>query len=218
MALISGEGIAIDNLIGPSDAILFHAYPGGTGGTAIAESLFGMHNRFGRLTMTWGPKAYEDAVDFSDFSFASAGRSYRYLQETPLFSFGEGLSFSDHTLTATALPMGEGCAMAYEVAVRTTAGEKTGDVVVLAFLEPESVTGLATGTPLPKRMLVGATRVAKGAEGGAKLVVTLDAAAAQLTDLDGSRALRAGSYSVVFSSGVASAEVSLPLEIPAGCD
>jgi hypothetical protein len=46
-ALISGDGIAVDKLVGAADAILFHAYPGGTGGTAIAESILGMHNRCG---------------------------------------------------------------------------------------------------------------------------------------------------------------------------
>ena len=90
-------------------------------------------------------------------------------------------------------------------------------------------------------MLVGASRVAKRADGGVKLIVALDNDAAQLTDLDGSRALRAGSYSVVFSSGaslhavfvcvaslifarlldtppgVASGEVALPLKIPKVC-
>lgn len=47
VVLISGEGIAVDTLAahasdGANDtAILYHAYPGGTGGTAIAESVLG---------------------------------------------------------------------------------------------------------------------------------------------------------------------------------
>ena len=234
-AISTGDGIAIDKLLAPSDAILFHAYPGGTGGTAIAESIYGLHNSFGRLTMTWLPKSFESSVDFSDFGFATAGRSYRYYQEQQqqqeedggsaskaLFSFGEGMSFSDHTLSATALPVmpsSSGCELAYDVAVNTTAGVKAGDVVVMAFLVPESVAGLAPGTPLPKRQLVAAQRVTKQEDGSAEMLLTLDPAAVQLTDLDGSRALRTGSYTVVFSSGVASGEITLPLRIPAtGCN
>ena len=123
--------------------------------------------------MTWLPKSFESSVDFSDFGFATAGRSYRYYQQQhqqeeeggsaskALFSFGEGMSFSDHALSATALPVmpsSSGCELAYDVAVNTTAGVKAGDVVVMAFLVPESVAGLAAGTPLPKRQLVAAQR------------------------------------------------------------
>merc|ERR1712232_505849 len=105
MALISGEGIAIDGLIGESDAILFHAYPGGTGGTALAESIMGKHNRFGRLTMSWMPKSFEADMRFGEFGMTGAvGRSYRYYTGEPLFSFGHGMSFSDHVLSVSPFP------------------------------------------------------------------------------------------------------------------
>ena len=88
-----------------------------------------------------------------------------------------------------------------------------GDVVVLAFLVPESVNGLSSGTPTPKRQLVGTARVAKSATGSAKLLLELDHEAMKLTDLDGSRALRAGTYRVVFSSGVSGGEVGVALTL-----
>ena len=55
LMLVSGESLAIDALLSadlphPPAAILYHAYPGGTGGTALVESLLGHHNRFGRLS------------------------------------------------------------------------------------------------------------------------------------------------------------------------
>lgn len=53
LVIISGEGVAIDQLIAPADAILYHAYPGGTGGMAIAESILGKHNRFGASQSSW---------------------------------------------------------------------------------------------------------------------------------------------------------------------
>lgn len=110
LVLISGEGIAIDPLLS-ADAILYHAYPGGTGGTAIAESILGLHNRFGRLPMSWLPKSWESSVAFSDFAFASLGRSYRYKhlrsaggQQPDLFAFGSGLSFSGTASLCSPLP------------------------------------------------------------------------------------------------------------------
>jgi hypothetical protein len=63
------------------------------------------------------------------------GRSYRYHSgAAPLFAFGDGTSFSDHSL-AVAPPPSQ-CELAFGVRVATTAGPKAGDVVVLAFLAP----------------------------------------------------------------------------------
>lgn len=58
LVIVSGEGVAIDQLIGPADSILYHAYPGGTGGTAIAESILGQHNRFGTYVPPFSVSPY----------------------------------------------------------------------------------------------------------------------------------------------------------------
>ena len=166
----------------------------------------------GRLPMSWTPKNFEAEVDFSDFEFARLGRSYRYAKQPMLARFGDGLSFSDHALTVVPPP--SQCELIYTVSVNTTAGQLAGDVVVMAFLEPKRVTGLEAGTPLPSRQLVGVQRVHKSAaDGRAKLLLVLDGEALKLTAIDGERAVRDGSYSVVFSSGVASDEVAVPLTL-----
>jgi hypothetical protein len=38
-------------------ALMWCGYPGQSGGTAIAEALFGQTNSFGKLTMTWYPES-----------------------------------------------------------------------------------------------------------------------------------------------------------------
>ena len=218
MALVSGEGVAIDSLLSSADAILFHAYPGGTGGTAIAESVLGRHNRFGRLTMSWMPKSFETAVRFGDFGFAATGRTYRYYSGKPLFAFGHGLSFSDHALAVTP-PQSlqcDGSPLIYGVKVQTTAGPKDGDVVILAFLVPQKVIGLTEGTPLPRRQLVAARRVRKRSDGTAEVMLELDPQAMQLTNLDGTRAARDGAYEVVFASGAEGEELTSQLAL-SGC-
>jgi hypothetical protein len=111
------------------------------------------------------------------------------------------------------LPSSEKCEHAYSVHVATAAGQLRGDVVVMAYLCPLSVSGVEAGTPLPERQLVAARRVTKGANGRVELGVALDIHAMQLTTLDGERRVRAGSYSVAFSSGVASKEVVVPLQL-----
>ncbi len=73
------------------EAILQGWYPGQYGGLAIAETLFGYNNPSGRLPITF----YKDlsrVPSFTDYSMEK--RTYRYLQEDPLYPFGYGLSYS----------------------------------------------------------------------------------------------------------------------------
>ncbi len=73
------------------EAILQAWYPGQSGGTAVADVLFGKYNPSGRLPVTF----YRDTLQLPDFEdYNMSGRTYRYLREKPLFPFGYGLSYS----------------------------------------------------------------------------------------------------------------------------
>lgn len=73
------------------DAILQAWYPGQAGGTAIADVLTGCYNPAGRLPVTFY-KNVSQLPDFQDYSMK--GRTYRYFQDTPLYPFGHGLSYT----------------------------------------------------------------------------------------------------------------------------
>ena len=73
------------------DAILQAWYPGQAGGTAIADVLTGRYNPAGRLPVTFY-KNVSQLPDFQDYSMK--GRTYRYFQDTPLYPFGHGLSYT----------------------------------------------------------------------------------------------------------------------------
>ncbi len=73
------------------DAILQAWYPGQAGGTAIANVLFGDYNPSGKLPVTF----YKNIQQLPDFeNYNMKGRTYRYMTEKPLFSFGHGLSYT----------------------------------------------------------------------------------------------------------------------------
>jgi len=70
------------------------------GAEAIARSIFGLENRWGKLPVTIYPTDYVTKVDMYDFNMSKyPGRTYRYYQEEPLYSFGFGLSYTNFEIS-----------------------------------------------------------------------------------------------------------------------
>ncbi len=88
----SGSAMGLEPESKNCEAILQAWYPGQAGGQAVAEVLFGDYNPAGRLPVTFYKNA-DQLPDFEDYNMK--GRTYRYMDETPLFAFGHGLSYSD---------------------------------------------------------------------------------------------------------------------------
>jgi len=72
-------------------AILQAWYPGGQGGRAVADVLFGDANPAGRLPVTFY-RSTDDLPPFEDYSMSN--RTYRYFNGQPLFAFGHGFSYT----------------------------------------------------------------------------------------------------------------------------
>ena len=72
-------------------AILQTWYPGARGGKAIAELLFGKESPSGKLPITFY-RDLEGMPEFTDYSMK--GRTYRFLEKSPLYPFGYGLTYS----------------------------------------------------------------------------------------------------------------------------
>ena len=87
----SGSPIGLENEVENCDAILQAWYPGQAGGKAVADVLFGNYNPAGRLPVTF----YKNTAQLPDFeNYNMQGRTYRFMQEKPLFPFGFGLSYT----------------------------------------------------------------------------------------------------------------------------
>mmetsp|Transcript_35546 Transcript_35546/g.72049 ORF Transcript_35546/g.72049 Transcript_35546/m.72049 type:complete len:781 (-) Transcript_35546:4126-6468(-) len=80
------------------DAMLYVGYPGQSGGTAIAEAIYGDFSPSGRLATTIYPRQFAENVDIGDMRMRPAGdfpgRTYRYYTGEVVYPFGFGMSYS----------------------------------------------------------------------------------------------------------------------------
>lgn len=91
LVLCTGSAIALENVIDDCDAVLVAWYGGQDMGTAVKQLLFGERDDFGRLPVTFY-RSTDQLPDFDDY--AMQRRTYRYLDEEPMFPFGFGYSYS----------------------------------------------------------------------------------------------------------------------------
>lgn len=91
IVILAGSAVSIDSdIIERADAIIYGWYPGAMGGLAIAEALAGKYSPSGRLPVTF----YKNDCDIPDFSdYSMKGRTYRYIENEPLYPFGFGLGY-----------------------------------------------------------------------------------------------------------------------------
>lgn len=92
VVLVAGSSLAINWVDQHIPAIVNAWYPGESGGTAVADVLFGDYNPSGRLPLTY----YRDLKDlppFDDYDITK-GRTYQYFKGDVLYPFGYGLSYT----------------------------------------------------------------------------------------------------------------------------
>ena len=207
VVLMNGSALAVNWAQEHAGAILEAWYPGEAGGTAIAETLLGQNNPGGRLPVTFY-KSIDQLPSFDDYSMKS--RTYRYMSETPLYGFGDGLSYttfaySGAKLSASTLNAGDPLTVSVKVA---NTGKVAGDEVVEVYLVPPA------SDVAPKRELVGFARTHLTAGASKELTVTIDPRQLSLVDAEGNRAIEAGRYQVFVGGHQPGAgDQGLPLEI-----
>lgn len=129
----SGSAIGLVPESNTCEAILQAWYPGQAGGTAIVDVLFGDYNPAGRLPVTF----YKDAGQLPDFEdYSMKGRTYRYMQQQPLYPFGYGLSYTtfiygEANLGKNTIGKGETAMLTVPV---SNVGQRDGDEVVQVYL------------------------------------------------------------------------------------
>jgi beta-glucosidase len=208
IVLMNGSALALQDAEQKASAILEAWYPGESGGTAIAETLFGENNPSGRLPLTF----YAATSQLPAFdNYAMKGRTYRYFSGTPLYPFGYGLSYTSYQysggkLASSSIRAGE--PFDASVVVKNT-GDRDGDETVEFYLIPKA----AKNAPL--RTLVGFEKVHVLKGESETVHLAIGPRQLSLVDADGSRSVQPGEYILYVGGGQPSADagVSLPFHI-----
>lgn len=100
---IQGRPLNMNNASEKADALLTAWYPGQEGGHAIADVLFGDYNPAGRLPISVPRSVGQLPV------YYSLGRQNNYVEESssPLYAFGQGLSYTDFKYEDLSIKEGE---------------------------------------------------------------------------------------------------------------
>ncbi|KAD6795420.1 hypothetical protein E3N88_06316 [Mikania micrantha] len=165
-------------------SILWVGFPGEAGGAALADIVFGLYNPSGRLPMSWYPQSYTQKVNMTNMNMRPdpatgyPGRTYRFYKGDTVYTFGDGLSYSEFThhlvkapkLVSVPLEEGHACRssacksidmveqtcknLAFNIHLRVTNnGNMGGSHTVFLFSSPPSVHGA------PQKHLVGFQKV-----------------------------------------------------------
>ncbi|HSD45418.1 MAG TPA: glycoside hydrolase family 3 C-terminal domain-containing protein [Pyrinomonadaceae bacterium] len=195
VVLLSGSALAVNWANDNVPAILEAWYPGGEGGTAIADVLFGDYNPAGRLPVTFY-KSVDQLPPFTDYSMQ--GRTYRYFKGEPLYPFGYGLSYttfrySDLHIEPKTPRAGEPVKVSAEV---MNSGDREGGEVVQLYL-----TDTAASAPVPIRALVGFERISLRPGEKRRVTFTITPRQMSLIDDRGKRVIEPGEFSISVGGG-----------------
>lgn len=94
IVLMAGSAIDLGAAAEQANAVLLAWYPGARGGRSVADILLGRVSPSGKLPVTFYKNEQLGRMpEFTDY--AMAGRTYRYIEEAPLYPFGYGLTYGD---------------------------------------------------------------------------------------------------------------------------
>lgn len=95
IVLINSKPLTLPAEITEAAAIIEAFSPGMTGGTAIAETIFGYNNPCGKLTVSFARHVGQQPIYYNQVR-GQHGNTYADLTQDPLYAFGEGLSYSSY--------------------------------------------------------------------------------------------------------------------------
>jgi beta-glucosidase len=195
LVLLGGSAIAVEWAKANVPAILMTWYGGEEAGTALAEVLFGDKNPAGRLPVTFY-KSLEQLPPFEEY--AMKGRTYRFMDEEPLYPFGYGLSYAafeygDLRIEPERISAGRSAMIHATV---KNVGEREGDEVAQLY-----ISDVEASVPVPIRQLRGFRRVSLQPGEAAEVSFVLDSDQLVCYSDDGEAMLEPGAFRIAVGGG-----------------
>lgn len=148
--LIASKPLALGRVAEETDALIAAFNLGAHGGQAVAEAILGEYNPSGRLPISFPRHSGQVPVYYNQLPGWHGGH-YCDLPETPLFAFGEGLSYTQFAYSELVM---DAETLRASVCVRN-AGERAGIETVQVYVRDE-VTSVLT----PVKRLIAFRQVA----------------------------------------------------------
>jgi beta-glucosidase len=191
IVLMNGSALSVNWASQHANAILDAWYSGEEGGTAIAQTLAGVNNPAGRLSVTF----YKSVDQLPPFeNYAMKNRTYRYFEGEPLYPFGYGLSYSKFTYSNVKLSPAGDDAMSVDAKVKNVS-KVDGDEVVQVYL------GFPKAPGTPRHALRAFARVHIAAGQTEPVHFTLSPRDLSAVTEAGDRVLAAGTYQLTVGGG-----------------
>lgn len=179
-----------------ADAVLLVWYPGEEGGNAVADIIFGKTSPSGRLPITF-PMSIDQLPPYDDYSMK--GRTYKYMEEKPLYPFGFGLSYTKFTYADAKLSsdkIRKGESVDLEVTVSNEGDYKAEEVVQLY------VTDVEASVKVPLYSLKGIKRIALKPGESSVVTFTVTPEMLNIVNEDGKYILEPGTFKISVGGGL----------------
>lgn len=199
--LIAGRPYCIEEIEKASDAVLYSFYPGPMGGKALADLVYGNCCPSGRLPASLPRHVGQLPVYYNSRSSSSA--AYRDMESQPLHTFGEGLSYTEFSVSdiRTAFVETEEKHLDADAGIRVSfriknTGDQEGTAVPLLFSRR------LQGSPVPRvKELKAFTRVELKAGEEKEVSLTVKRSALDPVKVPGRRADRADRVLLTLTEG-----------------
>lgn len=194
LVLTSGSAVAVNWADHYIPAILQSWYPGGEGGTAVAEAIAGDFSPSGRLPITFY-KSVLQLPPFEDYSMAN--RTYRYFRGDALYPFGYGLSYTTFAyrnpeVDKQSIAANESVTISVDIA---NTGRREGDEIAQLYITHNGIAGA------PLRALQGFQRVHLAPGEQNRVSFRLRERDLSVVDQDGKRRIIPGKVNVWIGGG-----------------
>jgi beta-glucosidase len=189
---LNGRPPSWPNVVAKANAVLECWYPGQEGGTAMAEAIFGIVNPGAKLPLTVAREAGQLPHFYNHKP--SARRGYLFADDSPLFPFGFGLSYTQFEIGAPRLSparVRQGQPVEVRVEVENV-GERAGDEVVQLYVHDP-----VASVTRPVKLLKAFRRVTLQPGARTTLTFVLEPEAFSLVGRDMQRVTEPGAFEIM---------------------